>query len=81
MLSSVCIFDNLVNHTQIGMAQVNAIRSGSLDSLYETMQDLDENEGRVVSSDPSDILVDVGHSNKDKEVTSSRKLVSYIFRF
>jgi hypothetical protein len=73
ILASVCIFDNLLNCTQMEMTQVNAIGSGSLDSLYETMQDLGENEGRVVSSDPSDILIDVGRSNKDQEDRNSRK--------
>lgn len=52
---------------------MNAIRNGSLDSLYDTMQTLDEKESPVVSSEPSDVLIEVGHSNKDKEVTNSRK--------
>lgn len=74
-MASVCVWrvDNVVNYSQMEMTQVNAIRNGSLDSLYETMQGLDENEGPGASSEPSDALIEVGHSNKDKEVTNSRK--------
>lgn len=48
---------------------MNAIRNGSLDSLYDTMHTLDEIEGLV---EPSDVLIEVGQSNKDKEVTSRK---------
>lgn len=58
--------------SQMEMMQVNAIRNGSLDSLYDTMHTLDEIEGLVVSSEPSDVLIEVGQSNKDKEVTSRK---------
>lgn len=51
---------------------MNAIQNGSLDSLYDTMHTLDEIEGLVVSSEPSDVLIEVGQSNKDKEVTSRK---------
>ncbi|KAJ4778054.1 hypothetical protein LUZ62_062311 [Rhynchospora pubera] len=48
---------------------VNAIRNGSFESLYDTMQALDENEGPGASAEPSDVLIEVGSSNKAKEVT------------